>query len=79
MVALEMERKLELGQEGHRYFDLNRWGITKTELNRYLTYMEGLSYGPSLFGTATFTDPYVTYPVPQAQIDLSNGHLTQNR
>ena len=26
--ALYMERKLELGMEGHRYFDLNRWGIT---------------------------------------------------
>ena len=37
-IALRMERKLELGQEGHRWFDLNRWGITVTELNRVLTY-----------------------------------------
>jgi len=32
------ERKLELGMEGHRWFDLNRWGITVTELTRVLTY-----------------------------------------
>lgn len=36
--ALRMERKPELGMEGHRYFDLNRWKITVTELNRALTY-----------------------------------------
>ncbi len=30
-VALQMERKLELGMEGHRYFDLQRWGNVQTE------------------------------------------------
>ena len=36
--ALRMERNLELGMEGHRWFDLNGWGNTVTELNRVLTY-----------------------------------------
>ncbi|MFZ0280878.1 MAG: RagB/SusD family nutrient uptake outer membrane protein, partial [Bacteroidales bacterium] len=44
-LALQMERKLELGQEGHRYFDLNRWGITVTELNRALTYEKTNQWG----------------------------------
>jgi hypothetical protein len=77
--ALYMERKLELGQEGHRYFDLNRWGITVTELNRVLTYEKTMPWGNSLYGTATVGAEDVTYPIPQRQLDLSNGALVQNR
>ena len=50
--ALRLERKLELGQEGHRYFDLNRWGITVTELNRILTYEKTNPWGNALYGAA---------------------------
>jgi hypothetical protein len=78
-LALRMERKLELGQEGHRYFDLNRWGITVTELNRALTYEKTMPWGTNLYGGATVGSEDVTYPVPQRQIDLSNGNLVQNR
>ena len=35
--AVKFERKLELGMEGHRYYDLQRWGEIQTELNRILT------------------------------------------
>ena len=38
MKALRFERKLELGMEGHRFFDLQRWGLVETELNRILAY-----------------------------------------
>jgi hypothetical protein len=78
-LALRMERKLELGQEGHRYFDLNRWGITVTELNRALTYEKTMPWGNSLYGGATVGPEDVTFPIPQRQLDLSNGKLTQNR
>jgi len=77
--ALRMERKLELGQEGHRYFDLNRWGITVTELNRVLTYEKTMPWGNALYGSATVGAEDVTYPIPQRQLDLSNGALVQNR
>jgi hypothetical protein len=77
--ALYMERKLELGQEGHRYFDLNRWGITVTELNRALTYEKTMPWGNSLYGDAVVGAEDVTFPIPQRQIDISNGRLTQNR
>ena len=80
--ALYMERKLELGMEGHRYFDLNRWGITVTELNRVLTYEKTTPWGKTAIynnGTAVVGAEDVTYPIPQRQIDLMNGVLVQNR
>lgn len=78
-LALRMERKLELGQEGHRFFDLNRWGITVTELNRILTYEKTMPWGNALYGTAVVGSEDVTFPIPQRQLDISNGKLQQNR
>jgi hypothetical protein len=78
-LALRMERKLELGMEGHRYFDLNRWGITVTELNRALAYEKTMPWGSNLYGDANVGAEDVTYPIPQRQIDLSQGNLVQNR
>jgi len=78
-VALRMERKLELGMEGHRWFDLNRWGITVTELNRVLAYEKTMPWGNAMYGTNSVGAEDVTFPIPQRQIDLSNGKLVQNR
>lgn len=78
-IALRMERKLELGMEGHRWFDLNRWGITVTELNRVLAYEKTQPWGPRMYGDATVGAEDVTYPIPQRQIDLMRGNLVQNR
>jgi hypothetical protein len=78
-LALRMERKLELGQEGHRYFDLQRWGTVVTELNRILTYEKAMPWGNNLYGSAVVAAEDVNFPIPQRQLDLSNGKLTQNR
>jgi hypothetical protein len=78
-VALYMERKLELGQEGHRYFDVNRWGITVQELGRALAYEKTMPWGGNLYGTATVGAEDVSFPIPQRQIDLSGGNIVQNR
>jgi hypothetical protein len=79
--ALRMERKLELGMEGHRWFDLNRWGITVEELTRALDYEKTTPWGINMYGGSyTVVGPEdVTYPIPQRQIDLSHGNLVQNR
>lgn len=77
--SLYMERKLELGQEGHRWFDLNRWGITVQELNRVLDFEKSTPWGRSIYGNAVVGSEDVTYPIPQIQIDLSNGKIVQNR
>ena len=79
-LALYMERKLELGMEGHRYFDLNRWEITVAELNRALAYEKTTPWGGGVMYHGTVvSEEDITYPIPQAEIDMSNGRIVQNR
>ena len=75
--ALRFERKLELGMEGHRYFDLQRWGVAQTELSRILAYEK--TRRASLYGNAAVGAEDVNYPIPQQQLDITNGNLKQNR
>lgn len=75
--AVWFERKLELSGEGHRFFDLVRWGIAAPALNNFLTYEKAkLS---NAYSGATFTAGKNEYlPIPQTQLDLQRGVLTQN-
>ncbi len=66
--AVRMELMLEFATEGHRFFDLRRWGIADQVLNDYITrdskfrnFMKGAVYNPT-------EDDY--WPIPQAQIDI---------
>ena len=77
-MALRMERKLELGMEGHKYFDLNRWGITFEELNRVLDYESTTPWGFRFF-RAKVEQEDISYPVPQRIIDMSQGMVVLNR
>jgi len=67
--ALKMERKLELGGEGHRYFDLVRWGENATVLNAYVAVEK--TKRAYLTGAATVEAKHNLYPIPSVQIDLS--------
>ncbi len=73
---VKMERRLEMGMEAERFFDLVRWGDAATVLNKY--YSEEID-NCAIYTAAHFTanrDEYL--PVPFEQISASNGHYTQN-
>lgn len=77
-VAVRLERLLELGMEGHRFFDLVRWGIATTELNTFYNYESPLPYQAT--GDLRPKPTYVAgaadyYSIPQQQIDLSHGFI----
>lgn len=76
--AVRFERKLELSGEGHRFFDLVRWGIAATELNAYLQHESRVLV--TKFGGARFTAGKAEYlPIPQLQIDYQGTSvLKQN-
>lgn len=75
--AVRFERRLELAMEGHRFYDLVRWGIAKEVIESYSAFegnvlsstYSGIKFGPE--------DNY--FPIPQVQIDRSNGALKQNQ
>ncbi|MBR5715954.1 MAG: RagB/SusD family nutrient uptake outer membrane protein [Bacteroidales bacterium] len=73
---VKMERRLELGMECERFFDLVRWGDAATVLNKY--YAEEID-NCAIYGGAHFTTDKDEYlPIPFSQISASNGHYTQN-
>lgn len=68
--AVQFERKLELSGEGHRFYDLVRWGIAAPTINAYLTY-EAAKLPGTLGNGARFTANKNEYlPIPQGQIDI---------
>ena len=74
--AVRFERKLELAMEGHRFYDLVRWGIADAELNSYLQYEA--SKIPSHFGGAQFDEGVdQLLPIPQFQIQLQGADILE--
>ena len=74
--AVRFERRLELCLEGQRFFDLVRWGITTNYMNTY--YSQEKTVHPYL-GSANYPGNKIDfYPVPQQEIDLSQGILKQD-
>lgn len=62
--AIRHERRVELGMEFDRFYDLVRWGIAKDVLHAA--------------GKTGYQDKHALLPLPQDEIDKSNGVLVQN-
>ncbi|WP_373828683.1 RagB/SusD family nutrient uptake outer membrane protein [Bacteroides heparinolyticus] len=74
--ALRREVRLEKALEGERFFDLVRWGIAETVMNKYIA-MEAdkrIYYANAHFSGGK--DEY--YPVPNNQYGFSGGKYVQN-
>lgn len=62
--AIRHERRVELGMEFDRFYDLVRWGIARDVLHAS--------------GKTGYQDRHALLPLPQAEVDKSNGVLKQN-
>jgi starch-binding outer membrane protein, SusD/RagB family len=73
--AIRNERLYELALEGHRFFDLVRWGIAEPVLDAFIaresvirTHLKGADFNPS-------EDSYL--PIPEYAKSQSGGNITQ--
>lgn len=79
------ERRVELAFEGHRFFDVRRWGIADKTENRDLLAMNiqkkedgSKTYEISLLLKRSFLEQHKLVPIPRTEIDKSEGSLVQN-
>ena len=75
--AIYFERKLELNNEGERFFDLVRWGRDVDFINGYIDFEA--QFIPDQFRGASYEAFEALLPIPQGQIDLQGTEiLSQN-
>lgn len=67
--AVRMETRIEFAMEGHRFFDLQRWGVQAAVLNDYLA--RESQYRIYLQGKSFSSPKNEYYPIPQQAIDRS--------
>ena len=73
--AVRFERKLELSGEGHRFYDLVRWGIAEPTLNAYLTYERSKVSATPFSGAVFNAGKDELLPIPQREIDIIGADI----
>ena len=71
--ALEREYRLEFGMEGHRWFDIARWGKVADVLNAYAA-SESKYLGKFV---NTYSPTWVNFPIPASEINTAMGRFVQ--
>ena len=85
IAKIQQERRIELCFEGHRFFDLRRWGIAETgngdALGIIITPTNAsnttFSYQVDTVQTRVWQPSFYYYPIPRSEIE-ANPNLTQN-
>ena len=75
--AVRFERRLELGVEGHRLFDLRRWGNSSSVISEYIS-NEARTITPFGVAANAYQSKHDLSPIPLTAIDQSQGVITQN-
>jgi starch-binding outer membrane protein, SusD/RagB family len=73
--AIRFERRLELAMEGHRFFDLVRWGIAAPTINAYIAREKPQRPLKSDANFVAGKNEY--FPIPQATVDNLNSDGTK--
>jgi hypothetical protein len=75
--AVRFERRLELAMEGHRWYDIQRWGIAQQVMENYFS--TEIDRAPHLEGSTLIFNPAQQFlPIPQNEIDLAPDLYVQN-
>ncbi|MFA6767358.1 MAG: RagB/SusD family nutrient uptake outer membrane protein [Parabacteroides sp.] len=74
-IALRSERRAEMAMEGHRWYDLARWGVIKNTLTSYISYEQTYL---KKYKSSVYNEKWVTMPIPNDQIITMDGALVQN-
>jgi starch-binding outer membrane protein, SusD/RagB family len=84
--AVRRERRMELATEGHRLFDLRRWGNLETTINKFRAYeknvtnmVAGKEVRTGIIDAAgPVESKHYAFPLPSTQVANSGGKLKQN-
>ncbi len=82
--ALRWERRLELAMEGHRFFDLRRWGMLSSTLNKYFETEVTDEYDGQTYALY-YKDAFFTagkneyFPIASNQMNYVQGLYHQNK